>query len=101
MCALSVCVKLPLSCIIHHREFIAKITDSPNMVCMINHAMRDLLHRILDFSRYYSLHCHVKMERVRERGKIQVMEETVITKQKVRNRRAAILVGMCSGHCQH
>ena len=50
-----------------HRGFTAKITDSPNMICMVNHATEDLQHRILDFSKYCSLRCHVKMERARER----------------------------------
>ena len=44
-----------------------KITDSPNMVCTVNHATEDLQHRILDYSKYCFLHCHVKIERVRER----------------------------------
>ena len=30
-----------------HGGFTAKITDSPNMVCMVNHAMEDLQLRLL------------------------------------------------------
>ena len=37
-----------------------KITISPNMVCMVNHATEDLQYRILDFA----LPC--EMERARE-----------------------------------
>jgi len=33
------------------------------MVCTVNHATEDLQHRILDYSKYRSLHCHVQMER--------------------------------------
>jgi len=40
-----------------------KIIDSPNMVCTVNHATEDLQHRILDYSKYCSLHCHVQMKR--------------------------------------
>jgi len=46
-----------------HRGFTAKITNAPNMVCTVNHAMKDLQHRILDYSKYCSLHCHMQMER--------------------------------------
>ena len=46
-----------------HRGFTVKITDSPNMVCTVNHATEDLQHRILDFSKYCSLHYHIEMER--------------------------------------
>ena len=44
-----------------------KITDSQNMVCTVNHATEDLQHKILDFSKYCLLHCHVKMESTKER----------------------------------
>jgi len=68
-----------------HGGFTVKITGSPNMVCTVNHAMEDLQwrllilqiwfvwsimprriymqHRILDYSKYCSLHCHMQMER--------------------------------------
>ena len=45
------------------------ITDSPNMVCKVNHAMEDLQHKILDFSKYCLLRYHLKMERVKEKRK--------------------------------
>ena len=45
-----------------HGGFTAQITGFPNMVCTANHATEDLQHRILDFSNYCSLHCHMKME---------------------------------------
>ena len=48
--------------------FTAKITSSPNTVCMVNHATEDLQHRILDFSKYHSLHCHKKMKEQGKRG---------------------------------
>ena len=34
---------------------------------MVNLATEDLQHRILDYSKYCLLHCHMKIERVRER----------------------------------
>jgi len=46
-----------------HGGFTVKITDSSNMVCTVNHATEDLQHRILDYSKYCLLHCHVQMER--------------------------------------
>ena len=46
-----------------HERFTAKITGSPNMVCTVDHGMEDLQHRILDFFKYCSLHCHVKKDR--------------------------------------
>ena len=36
------------------------------MVCMVNHTTE---HRTLDFSKYHSLHCHVKMEIARGKRK--------------------------------
>ena len=79
--------------------FTVNITVSPNMVCMVNyatedlqyrllipkygctvsHAMEDLQHRILDFSKYYLLRYHVKMEVKSEgkRGKIQMVKGTI------------------------
>ena len=39
------------------------------MVGTINYAMEDLQHRILDFSKYCSLHCHIKIEKEREKRK--------------------------------
>ena len=50
-----------------HTGFAVKITDSPNMVCMVNHPKKDLQHTILDFSTYWLLDCLMKMEKVRER----------------------------------
>ena len=52
-----------------HRGFTARITDSTNKICTVNHAMKDLQHRILYYSKYCSLHCHMKMDRAREREK--------------------------------
>jgi len=46
-----------------HGGFTVKITDSSNMVCTVNHATEDLQHRILDYSKYCFLHCHVQMKR--------------------------------------
>jgi len=43
--------------------FTVKITDSPHMVCTVNYATEDLLHRILDYSKYCLLCCHVQMKR--------------------------------------
>ena len=51
----------------YHGRFTVKITNSPNMVCMVKHATEDLQHRNLDFSKYLLLHFHVKMERARQR----------------------------------
>ena len=45
------------------------------MVCTANHAMEDLQHRIVDFSKYCSSHCHVKL-------KDSGAEGTVITERK-------------------
>ena len=41
--------------------------DLPSSFLPLTNAMEDLQHGILDFSRDCSLHCHVKIERVRER----------------------------------
>ena len=74
-----------------YEGFITKITGSPNMVCTVNHAMEELQHKILYLFKYYSLHCHMKMERAREReGRLRQHREW----NKKRNRRAtAIQVG--------
>ena len=55
--------------------FAAKITSSPNAICMVNHATKNLQHRILDLSKYCSLHCHMKMERVREKRRLRKQRE--------------------------
>ena len=38
----------------------------------ISHAMENLQHRILDFSKYCLLHCHIKKERAREREELKM-----------------------------
>ena len=44
----------------YYRGFTRRLaTGSPNMVCMVNYAIEDLEHRIVDFFKYYMLHCHV------------------------------------------
>ena len=58
-----------------HGGFTAKITSSPNTICMVNHATEDLQHRILDFSKYHSLHCHKKIERAREKRRLRWWSE--------------------------
>ena len=67
-----------------HRGFTAKVTDTPNVVCMVNHAMEDLQWRLLILHNYmvmvnriYSIelqillvalsHENAEMERARER----------------------------------
>ena len=56
-----------------HRGLTVNIIVSPNMVCMVNH----LQLRMLYFSKYCLLRYHVKMERARERGKIQMAKGTI------------------------
>jgi len=68
----------------YHGGFTVKITDSPNMVCTVNHATEDLQHRILDYSKYCLLHCQVHANG--KRGKTQTAEGTVQSEK--RNRRA-------------
>ena len=78
--------------------------DLPSSFLPLTNAMEDLQHGILDFSRDCSLHCHVKVERVREemndsndRGNSHYRERSEKTKS---NNYGIVLVGMCSGHHQ-
>ena len=50
-----------------HRRFTMKITDSSNMGT-VNHAMENLQHRILDFSKYCSVITMCQRKRYRARG---------------------------------
>ena len=77
-----------------HRGFIVKITDSPNMVCTVHHAMEDLQHRILH---YCLLHCNVKMERAREREEDSDGRGNS-TEREERNRRATYAL-LFSNYC--
>ena len=52
-----------------HREFTVKVIGSTNMFCMVNHAMEDLQHRILDLSK-----------------KTHTADTTVITEQEQREK---------------
>ena len=54
-----------------------KITDAPNMVCTVNHATEDIQHRTLDFSKYCSLHCHVKERKDSDGGGNSIEREGV------------------------
>ena len=71
-------------------RFIAKITSSPNTVCTVNHATENLQHRILYFSNYRLLHCHMKMERAREE-ETQMVEGTVHRVRRQKNKRAVTI----------
>ena len=65
---------------------------------MVNHATEDLQHRVLDYSKYCSLYCHVKMERTREREERLRWQREQYRARKERNRRTtAIQVGNMEG----
>ena len=78
--------------------FTAKITGSPNMVCTVNHATEDLQHRLLDFSKLLVALPHENGKSEGKRGKTQMVEGTVQSEKRQRNRRAtAIQVGKIEG----
>ena len=73
-----------------------EITDSPNMLCMVNHTMENLQHGILDSSKDCLLHCHMKIESGKER--LRWGRE----KYRVRNRRVmAIQFGKTTIYCTY
>ena len=77
---------LPYKCWV--RLFVSRwvrVTDNNELSLLTLH-----ISLLRSFMWYCLLHCHMKTERARERGKTQMTEGTVITEWAVRNQRAMI-----------
>ena len=76
-----------------HGGITAWITGFPNMVCMVNHAMEDLQHRILDISKYCSLHYNMKMKRTKEREEKNRQQREQYTEREERKKQNNGILG--------